>query len=198
MATTRPRPRPSEGPAGRVRRSGRNGRRSARQAGAARQSGAFRQRASRRCRSRSATTHRAFDLDGPLPEIPESNASKSGRERDDRARAAREADGAATGAARRRLWRTRVMVGTPATIADQMEEWLVTEACDGFNVMFPYLSRRARRLRRSRGAGVAAARAFPARVRRAKPCGRISAFPAPQISSFLRARETLHKSDLSS
>ena len=24
-------------------------------------------------------------------------------------------------------------------IADQMEEWLVTEACDGFNVMFPYL-----------------------------------------------------------
>ena len=24
-------------------------------------------------------------------------------------------------------------------IADQMEEWLVTDACDGFNVMFPYL-----------------------------------------------------------
>ncbi len=31
------------------------------------------------------------------------------------------------------------MVGTPATIADQMEEWLLTEGCDGFNVMFPYL-----------------------------------------------------------
>ena len=30
-------------------------------------------------------------------------------------------------------------VGTPVTIADQMEEWLFTEACDGFNVMFPYL-----------------------------------------------------------
>jgi alkanesulfonate monooxygenase SsuD/methylene tetrahydromethanopterin reductase-like flavin-dependent oxidoreductase (luciferase family) len=30
-------------------------------------------------------------------------------------------------------------VGTPAMIADQMEEWLVSEACDGFNVMFPYL-----------------------------------------------------------
>jgi alkanesulfonate monooxygenase SsuD/methylene tetrahydromethanopterin reductase-like flavin-dependent oxidoreductase (luciferase family) len=30
-------------------------------------------------------------------------------------------------------------VGTPNTIADQMEEWLVTEASDGFNVMFPYL-----------------------------------------------------------
>ena len=27
----------------------------------------------------------------------------------------------------------------PATIADQMEEWLVSEASDGFNIMFPYL-----------------------------------------------------------
>ena len=25
------------------------------------------------------------------------------------------------------------------TIADEMEEWLESEACDGFNVMFPYL-----------------------------------------------------------
>ena len=24
-------------------------------------------------------------------------------------------------------------------IADQMEEWFFTEACDGFNIMFPYL-----------------------------------------------------------
>ncbi len=30
-------------------------------------------------------------------------------------------------------------VGTPVTIADQMEEWMFSEACDGFNVMFPYL-----------------------------------------------------------
>ena len=29
------------------------------------------------------------------------------------------------------------MVGTPATIADQMEEWLHGDACDGFNIMFP-------------------------------------------------------------
>ena len=28
------------------------------------------------------------------------------------------------------------MVGTPAAIADQMEEWLHAEGCDGFNVMF--------------------------------------------------------------
>jgi len=31
------------------------------------------------------------------------------------------------------------MVGTPASIADEMEEWLMTDACDGFNVMFPFL-----------------------------------------------------------
>ena len=30
-------------------------------------------------------------------------------------------------------------VGTPASIADTMEQWLVEEGSDGFNVMFPYL-----------------------------------------------------------
>jgi alkanesulfonate monooxygenase len=31
------------------------------------------------------------------------------------------------------------MVGTPRTIADQMEEWLYSDACDGFNIMFPFV-----------------------------------------------------------
>ena len=31
------------------------------------------------------------------------------------------------------------MVGTAATIADEMEHWLRSDACDGFNVMFPFL-----------------------------------------------------------
>jgi alkanesulfonate monooxygenase len=30
-------------------------------------------------------------------------------------------------------------VGTPQSIADSMEEWLVEEASDGFNVMFPFV-----------------------------------------------------------
>ena len=34
---------------------------------------------------------------------------------------------------------TLEMIGTPKTIADAMETWLETEACDGFDVMFPYL-----------------------------------------------------------
>jgi alkanesulfonate monooxygenase len=76
-----------------------------------------------------------FDPDGPLPEIPETNASKSGRER-------------AIALARREKLTVRQLaqrlggygglqfVGTPVDIADQMEEWLRSEACDGFNVMF--------------------------------------------------------------
>jgi alkanesulfonate monooxygenase len=31
------------------------------------------------------------------------------------------------------------MVGTPETIADEMEAWLEAKACDGFTIMFPYL-----------------------------------------------------------
>jgi len=31
------------------------------------------------------------------------------------------------------------MVGTAKTIADEMEEWVETEASDGFTIMFPYL-----------------------------------------------------------
>jgi alkanesulfonate monooxygenase len=79
-----------------------------------------------------------FDLDGPLPEIPESNASKSGRERViERARRDNltvrqlaEIAGSYGGLA---------MVGTPEMIADQMEEWLYSDACDGFNIMFPWV-----------------------------------------------------------
>ena len=31
------------------------------------------------------------------------------------------------------------MIGTPGTVADQMEEWLKGEGCDGFNIMFPFV-----------------------------------------------------------
>ncbi|MEE7451197.1 LLM class flavin-dependent oxidoreductase [Methylobacterium radiotolerans] len=79
-----------------------------------------------------------FDLDAPLPELPESNASKSGQAQIvDHARR--------TGATVRELARKvggyggLQMVGTPAQVADRMEEWLETRACDGFNVMFPFV-----------------------------------------------------------
>jgi len=80
-----------------------------------------------------------LDLDGPLPEIPESNASKSARQklvdmakRDNMTvRQLAQYVGGSFG--------TLELLGTPTMIADQMEEWLVTEGCDGFNIMFPYL-----------------------------------------------------------
>jgi hypothetical protein len=79
-----------------------------------------------------------FDPDGPLPDVPESNASKSGRQR-------------AIDLAKRENLTVRqlaqrlgghsglAMVGTAETIADEMEEWLMTEGSDGFTIQFPYL-----------------------------------------------------------
>ncbi|MEQ9642437.1 MAG: LLM class flavin-dependent oxidoreductase [Alphaproteobacteria bacterium] len=80
-----------------------------------------------------------FDPDAPLPDdIPETNASKSGRERAMRL-AQRENLTVRQLAQRLGGYSGLSMVGTPQTIADEMHEWLETEACDGFNVMFPYL-----------------------------------------------------------
>jgi len=80
-----------------------------------------------------------FDPDGPLPDnIPESNASKSGRQRAiDLAR--RENLTVRQLAQRLGGYSGLAMVGTPKTIADEMEKWLYTEGSDGFTVMFPYL-----------------------------------------------------------
>ena len=80
-----------------------------------------------------------YDLDGLLPEIPETNASKSSREKIiERARQEHltirqlaQWIGGSFG--------TLEIVGTPQTIADEMEAWLFGDACDGFNIMFPFL-----------------------------------------------------------
>ena len=80
----------------------------------------------------------AFDLDGPLPDIPETNASKSGRQSlIDLAR--RENLTVGQLAQIVGAYGGLEFVGTPATIADRMQEWLEGEGCDGFNVMFPYV-----------------------------------------------------------
>ncbi|MGE0823171.1 MAG: LLM class flavin-dependent oxidoreductase [Candidatus Binatia bacterium] len=80
-----------------------------------------------------------FALDGPLPELPESNASKSARQKlIDMARrdhmTVRQLAQYVGGS-----FGVLELIGTPEMIADHMEEWLETEGCDGFNVMFPYL-----------------------------------------------------------
>jgi FMN-dependent oxidoreductase (nitrilotriacetate monooxygenase family) len=80
-----------------------------------------------------------FALDAPLPDdIPESNASKSGRERVI-ARARRDNLTVRQLAQIAGGYGGLSMVGTPTTIADEMEEWLHGGGCDGFNIMFPYV-----------------------------------------------------------
>jgi FMN-dependent oxidoreductase (nitrilotriacetate monooxygenase family) len=77
----------------------------------------------------------AFDLDAPLPEIPESNASKSARQSTiDMAR--REGLTVRQLAERAGGYGGLEFVGTAAQIADQMQAWLEGRGCDGFNVMF--------------------------------------------------------------
>ena len=79
-----------------------------------------------------------FDPDGPLPEIPPSNASKSGRERAIRLA---ETENLTVRQLAQRLGghSSLSILGTPEMVADVMEEWLVSEACDGFTIQFPYL-----------------------------------------------------------
>jgi FMN-dependent oxidoreductase (nitrilotriacetate monooxygenase family) len=79
-----------------------------------------------------------FDPEGPLPEIPPTNASHSSRERVLEL-ARREQLNVRQLAQRLGGFAGLAFVGTPRSIADQMEEWLMTQASDGFNVMFPYL-----------------------------------------------------------
>src|SRR5215470_2801123 len=80
----------------------------------------------------------SFDLDGPLPDIPESNASKSGRERVI-ARARRDNLTVRQLAQIAGGYGGLAMVGTPKTIVDQMEEFFFGNACDGVNIMFPWV-----------------------------------------------------------
>jgi alkanesulfonate monooxygenase len=79
-----------------------------------------------------------FDPDAKLPPIPETNASKTGRER---VLELAEREGLTVRQLAQRLggYSGLAFIGTPETIADEMEEWLETRGSDGFNVMFPYL-----------------------------------------------------------
>lgn len=79
-----------------------------------------------------------FDLDGLLPGIPESNASKSGRERAIRM-AEQENLTVRELAQRMGGYSGLALVGTAETIAGEMEEWIDSRASDGFTIMFPFL-----------------------------------------------------------
>ncbi|WP_283179772.1 LLM class flavin-dependent oxidoreductase [Gemmobacter sp. 24YEA27] len=80
-----------------------------------------------------------FDPDAPLPEdLPETNQSKSSR---DRVIAMARSEGLTVRqlAQRQGGYSGLSFIGTPASIADEMEEWLDQGGSDGFNIMFPFL-----------------------------------------------------------
>ncbi|HEX5957212.1 MAG TPA: LLM class flavin-dependent oxidoreductase [Hyphomicrobiaceae bacterium] len=79
-----------------------------------------------------------FDPDGPLPDIPETNQSKSGRER---VIALARSEGLTVRQLAQRFggYSGQTFIGTPQTIADEMGEWLHSGGCDGFNIMFPFV-----------------------------------------------------------
>ncbi|MBO1076192.1 LLM class flavin-dependent oxidoreductase [Roseomonas marmotae] len=81
---------------------------------------------------------RSYPVDGPLPELPPSNAARARQEH-------------LVAKARREKLTIRqvarylgtslghhMVVGAPAKVADVMQEWLQGGACDGFMLLFPY------------------------------------------------------------
>lgn len=80
----------------------------------------------------------SFDPDGPLPEIPKTNGSHTGR---DRVIAMAQQGNLTIRQLAQRVgsYGGLIFVGTPQTVADEMERWLTEEGADGFNIMFPFL-----------------------------------------------------------
>ena len=79
-----------------------------------------------------------YDPAGPLPVMPDSNASKSGRDR--LVALARNENLGILALARRVCgYQGLEMVGTASMVADQMGHWLACGAADGFNIMFSHL-----------------------------------------------------------
>ncbi|MBD1554842.1 LLM class flavin-dependent oxidoreductase [Pseudomonas typographi] len=79
-----------------------------------------------------------FDPDGYLPEIPDTNDSKSARARV-LALADREQLTVRQLAQRLGGYSGLAFVGTAQSIADDMQLWLESHGSDGFNIMFPWL-----------------------------------------------------------
>jgi alkanesulfonate monooxygenase len=80
-----------------------------------------------------------FDLDALLPlDIPDTNASKSGRQQ---VLKLAEEEGLTVRQLAQRYggYAGLAFVGTPESVADEMEQWIDEEGSDGFNVVFPYL-----------------------------------------------------------
>ena len=127
-----------------------------------------------------------FDPDGPLPDIPESNASKSGRQRAiDLAR--RENLTVRQLAQRLGGYSGLAMVGTPQDHRRRDGGVARDRRLRRLHHHVPLPAGRARRFRRPGGAGTAAARPVPARIRR-QDAARESRPAAAAATGFFRGQ----------
>jgi alkanesulfonate monooxygenase len=129
-----------------------------------------------------------FDPDGQLPEIPESNASKSSRER--MVAAARDKHLTIRQlAAKAGSYAGLAFVGTAETIADGMETWLEEQGSDGFNIMFRSCPPGSTSSPRGSFPSCSGA-VFFVRNTPAQHCANTSACPGPRIafSKFPRSK----------
>ena len=131
-------PRAHEDPAGALRRGRRHGRGGEGQARAARQPRPLRQR-HRLPVDRARPRRLGFDPDGPLPEIPQTNASKSGRERAIVSPRRENLTVRQLAQRARQLFRPGLRRHAAQRSPTRWRSWLASEGSDGFNVMFPYL-----------------------------------------------------------
>jgi FMN-dependent oxidoreductase (nitrilotriacetate monooxygenase family) len=80
-----------------------------------------------------------YPIDGPLPELPESNSAKGRQKmlidmaREEKLSIRELGQRFAAGSGH------RVVAGTAKSIADNMQEWFEAGGADGFTVMFPYI-----------------------------------------------------------
>lgn len=82
-----------------------------------------------------------YDVDGPLPELPDVEEINGIKSRTQLVRDLAERDNLTI----RQLYQRisggrghREIIGTPEQIADQLQDWLENDAADGFNVLPPY------------------------------------------------------------
>lgn len=83
-----------------------------------------------------------YDLDGPLPELPSVDTINGQKSRHTLLKDLAMREGLTVRQLYQRIAGARghrEIAGTPVMIADQMEEWFVNGAADGFNIMPPYL-----------------------------------------------------------
>jgi len=83
-----------------------------------------------------------YDVDGPLPALPDVEEVNGGKSRYQLIRGIAEREGLTIKQLYRRFAAARghqQIVGTAEEIADHLEEWFIQKGADGFNVMPPYL-----------------------------------------------------------